>query len=328
MKLQFLKYFIVLAEELHFGRAANRLSITQPPLTGAIKSLEEELGACLLLRNSRMVQLTPAGAAFLVEARYIVERVSRARAVVQAVHSGMTGRLDIGVVPSLIYREVIPVINQFNADTPGIEISLHEMSGAEVFEQLLSGQLDAGFTLGATTPQQLRSIPLKDDTFMLCVPKGHSLARMMGVNLRDLAYEKFVMFSRSVGPNSHDNVIAIFNRVGIHPKTVHKTRTWFATMAMVSQGCGLALVPSSLANATLGGVCLIPLEGAPNIAPAMLVWNPVACASTITAPTAPTTATALTMFIDSAAHTLDRISLEPPIASNLGGDCEASRRTH
>src|ERR1700733_15272585 len=105
MKLNYFKYFIALAEELHFGRAASRLAITQPPLSAAIKALEEELDVQLLRRNSKIVELTPAGAAFLVEARQILERVTRASSAVKAIGSGMSGRLDLGMSPALIYRE-------------------------------------------------------------------------------------------------------------------------------------------------------------------------------------------------------------------------------
>src|SRR5438132_3761212 len=125
MKLHFLKYFCVLAEELHFHRAADKLAISQPPLTAAIKSLEAELGVQLLVRSSKMVELTSAGAAFLVEAREILERVSRASDLVRAFDEGVRGRLDVGLSGSLLYREVPEIIGQFRNDMPTIDVLLH-----------------------------------------------------------------------------------------------------------------------------------------------------------------------------------------------------------
>src|ERR1700733_5150837 len=167
MKLNYFKYFIALAEELHFGRAASRLAITQPPLSAAIKALEEELDVQLLRRNSKVVELTPAGAAFLVEARQILERVTRASSAVKAIGSGMSGRLDLGMSP-------------------------------EQLENLLHGQLHAGFINGSTIPPQLQSIGLKDDVFVLCVPEGHAKATKAQIDLTEMADEKFLIFSRAI----------------------------------------------------------------------------------------------------------------------------------
>lgn len=292
MKLHFLRYFSVLAEELHFRRAANRLGITQPPLSAAIKSLEEELGVKLLRRNSKVVQLTPAGDAFLVEARQILERVARASRVVKAIGKGISGTLDIGMSPAMIYREVPQIVQQFNTEMPGIEVVLHEMPMAEQLEKLLHGQLHAGFLNGSTVPQQLKSLALKDDSFVVCVPQGHPKAKSKQIDLREMADEQFIVFSRAVAPMNHDNIIANFNRAGIHPRTVHQARGWFTIMAMVSQGCGVALVPGSMARARIGGIRLVPMSGRSISAPARLVWNP-----SLVAP-------ALEKFLESAARTI------------------------
>jgi len=292
MKLQFLRYFVVLCEELHFGRAASKLAITQSPLSAAIKSLEEELGVKLLLRNSKMVQLTPAGAAYLVQARQILERVSSATSLVKAVDKGMIGRLDIGLGGSLIYREVLPIIDQFNREIPGIDIRLHELPVADQFERLLRGQLHAGFTNGLMVPPPLKSIALRDDVFVLYMPEGHPMADRAVVDLRELADERFILFPREIGPANHDNVLAIFSRAGVHPRIVHEARTWLTVMAMVSQGRGLAVLPSSMGKARMGGVRLVPFAGPPTVAPAMLAWNP-----TLVAP-------ALATFVESAARAI------------------------
>jgi DNA-binding transcriptional LysR family regulator len=274
LKLHFLRYFTVLAEELHFGRAAGRLAITQPPLSSAIKALEEELGVQLLLRSSKHVELTPAGAAFLEEARQILERVERAGSVAKAVAKGMRGRLDIGMTGSQLYRELPRVVRDFAVAAPGIEVVLRELSTTEQLEALLHGQLHAGFLNAATVPPQLASLALADDEFVLCLPQDHPRAKQARVQLKDLAEESFVMFSREVSPANYDNVIAIFSRAGIHPRTVHAARQWLTIVAMVAQGLGVSLVPRTLGSSRVAGVKFVPFAGAPVAAPALLVWNP------------------------------------------------------
>lgn len=274
MKLHFLRYFTVLAEELHFGRAAQRLAITQPPLSSAIKALEEELGVQLLSRSSKHVDLTAAGAAFLEEARQILERVERAGGVAKSVAGGMRGRLDVGTTGSQVYREVPAIVSDFAAASPAIEVVLHEMGTAEQLVALLHGQLHAGFVNVAAVPPQLESLALGDDRFVLCLPQDHPRARQAKVDLRDLAEERFVMFSREVSPANYDNVIAIFSRAGIHPRTVHAARQWLTISAMVANGLGIALVPSSISRTHLDGVRFVPFSGAPVASPARLVWNP------------------------------------------------------
>lgn len=274
MKLHFLRYFTVLAEELHFGRAAQRLSITQPPLSSAIKALEEELGVQLLSRSSKHVELTPAGAAFLEEARQILERVARAGSVAKAVAGGMRGRLEIGMTGSLVYREVPAIVQDFGAASPAIELVLHEMGTAEQLDALLHGQLHAGFVNASAVPPQLESMPLADDELVLCLPQDHPRAGQAKVDLRDLAGESFVMFSREVSPANYDNVIAIFSRVGVHPRTVHAARQWLTIVAMVAHGLGISLVPRSIARSRVDGVRFVRFSGARVASPAMLVWNP------------------------------------------------------
>jgi DNA-binding transcriptional LysR family regulator len=274
MKLHFLRYFVVLAEELHFGRAASKLSITQPPLSSAIKSLEAELQVQLLIRDSKHVELTQAGRAFLEEARQILEQVARASNVARIVAKGMRGRLEIGVTGSLIYRDVPAIVRQFNLEMPDVEVVLREMSSSEQLSELLRGQIHAGFVNATTAPPQLSSLPMSKDEFVLCLPADHPKAQADTVNLKLLADERFVMFSRDVAPANYDNVIAIFFRAGIHPQTIHEARQWLTIVGMVANGLGVALVPRSLARSRVHGVKFITILGEPVLSPALLVWNP------------------------------------------------------
>ncbi|KJK22234.1 LysR family transcriptional regulator [Burkholderiaceae bacterium 16] len=264
---------VVLAEELHFGRAAQRLAITQPPLSTAIKSLEE-LGAALFMRSKTRGQLTPAGAAFLVEARRLLEGVERAKSVVRSVDQGMSGRLEVGFGGTLLFRDILTIIGQFKRELPGIEVMLREMPSAEQFDCLLHGRLDAGFGHGGMAPPKLKSMPLKEDELVLCLPVEHPRAEESVIDLRNLADEPFVMFEREMNPANHDAVIGLFSQAGIHPRIVHYTRNWMTTMSMVSEGCGLAIVPGTLCRMRMTGMRLVPLAGFAVPARGMLVWNP------------------------------------------------------
>jgi len=274
MKLRQLRYFTVLAEELHFGRAAQRLAITQPPLSGAIKALETELGTPLFERSSKRVKLTPAGMALHAEAQQVLERMQRAVAAVRAVSHGLHGRLEVGVTGSLLYREPPRIVQRFQDTTPGVEILLRELSTTQQIDGLLRSQLDVGFINAATVAPQLACLPLADDQFVCCLPQHHPMAAHGAVPLGRLANEPFVMFVREVAPSTYDSLIAVFNQAGIHPRLVHAARQWLTVIAMVAHGMGIALVPASLARSRINGVVFVPLADFPTCTPAMLVWRP------------------------------------------------------
>lgn len=273
MKLNLLRYFSVLAEELHFGRAADRLAITQPPLSSGIKALEEELGVKLFERTSKHVALTPAGHAYLAEVRVVLDRVARAGEAARAVAAGQRGRLDIGFTGSMVYRDMPRTVRLFGERAPGIEVHLREMSSSEQIEALLHGQLHAGFVNLSAVPPRLRQLPLADDHFVCCLPDGHALAHAPSVALTALAQESFVMFARDVAPANHDNVIALFHRAGIHPRTRHGARQWLTVVSLVALGMGVALVPASLAQAGVQGVRFVPIAGPRHPTVGVLAWH-------------------------------------------------------
>ncbi len=273
MKLHALRYFAVLAEELHYGRAASRLAITQPPLSNAIKALEQDIGVPLLIRDTRHVELTQAGAAFLEEARQILARVDKAAQVARVVGRGKRGRLEIGVTGSLIYREVSTLVRRFGREMPEVDLQLREMSSADQVIELQRGQLHAGFVNGSEPPPPLEALPLPVDRFVACLPANHPEATRRKLDLRQVAHERFVMFSREVAPANYDNVIAVFSRAGIHPQTAHAARQWLTVIAMVANGLGISLVPGSLARSRVDGVCFVPIAGQDVDSPAMLAWN-------------------------------------------------------
>lgn len=279
MNFQFLRYFSILAEELHFGRAAERLAITQPPLSSAIKALEEELGVRLFERDSKQVRLTPAGAAFLTDVRTILERVARSGDTARAVASGQLGRLDLGVTASMFYRELPQILGAFGTRMPGIEVNLRETGSAAQFDALLRGELHAGFINAAAVPPPLRSLPLRSDRLVACLPEGHALARRPSLRIAELAQERFVMFDRDASPANYDNVIAALSRSGVHPRTYHAARQWLTIMAMIANGVDIGLVPESLARCGIRGLRFVALEDAVVPSPALMAWNPAHCST-------------------------------------------------
>jgi DNA-binding transcriptional LysR family regulator len=274
VELRHLRYFAALAEELHFGRAARRLSITQPPLSFNIRRLEEELGARLLDRDSKRVALTPAGAAFLAEARHILAQVERARELTRAVAGGRVGRLEVGFTGSMVYRGVPEMVSAFSAGHPGIEVALRELSTIEQIDALAHGRLDAGFVNDVAIPQGLDGEPLVEEPFVCCLPETHPAARLPVIELRSLAREPFVMFARDVSPANYDRVISVCAEAGFQPDTRFAARQWLTIAALVASGLGVALVPESIARTKVAGACFVPIREKHARSNAFCLWNP------------------------------------------------------
>ena len=274
MELRHLRYFLVLAEELHFGRAAKRLSITQPPLSFTLRSLEDELGVRLFERNSKQVTLTPAGDAFLGEVRPMLDQVRLACDVTRAVGAGRLGHLAVGFTGSMIYRGVPQVVSAFSHQHPGIEVSLREMSSTEQVNALKNGQLHAAFVNAREVPEDLAGQALPEDNFVCCLPTSHPLAKRKTVDLKRLADEPFVMFTREVAPANYDNVIAICANAGFHPKTHFAARQWLTVVALVANGLGVSLVPASIAQTHIAGARFVPIGDKNARSSAFCLWNP------------------------------------------------------
>lgn len=273
MKTHLLRYFVALAEEQHFGRAAQRLSITQPPLSLALKSLEQDLGVLLMERNAKSVTLTPAGEAFLVEARKVLQQIQRATEVVRGVAQGLEGRLNVGITGSMIFRQVPQFCRLFNAQRPQVQVCLHETSTRDQLLGITSGQLDAGFLNVGSDSKMLETLLIGEEPLVCCLPEHHLLAQQDCVNLQHLSHEMFVMFAREVAPANYDNVITCLQQAGIHPQTLHAARQWLTVVALVSTGMGVALVPRCLEQAGMRGVRFVSLQGAQSNTPAYLVWR-------------------------------------------------------
>lgn len=274
MELRHLRYFAVLADELHFGRAAQRLAISQPPLSVAIRQLEDMVGTRLLERTSKAVRLTPAGQALKASARRLLRQAEEAAMEARDVAAGSAGRLRIGFVGSMLYRGLPQALQTFQARHPGVRIVLSELNSAEQVSELLFDRLDLGFMHTARIPADLRQRLLLAEPFVACVPDAHPLARRSRIDAAMLREQPFVLFARAVSPDYHERILAICAQAGFLPEVRHEVRHWLAVVSMVAQGLGVALVPQAMQRCALPGAAFRPLKGAAAQSEAYGVWRP------------------------------------------------------
>jgi DNA-binding transcriptional LysR family regulator len=215
MELRHLRYFSVLAEELHFGRAARRLSISQPPLSVAIRQLEETVGARLFERNSKEVRLTPAGEALRISARRVLLQAEEAAIEARDVALGSAGRLRIGFVGAMLYRGLPQALRAFQAKHPAVRITLSELNSGVQITELLNDRLDLGFAHTRRVPLELQHRLLLSEPFVACVPAGHALARRRVLAPADLRDQPFVLFSREASPDYHERILVDLRRRGL-----------------------------------------------------------------------------------------------------------------
>ncbi|MCC5810159.1 MAG: LysR family transcriptional regulator [Ectothiorhodospiraceae bacterium] len=257
-----LRYFLVLSEELHFGRAAKRLHISQPPLSASLKQLEDDLGARLLDRSGKQVVLTPAGELFRQQAGRLLNQLGDARDMVRRLGEASAGRLRVGFTPTMLFRKLPDMLAAFRQQYPDVELQLIEHNSAGQLEALALGRIDVGFIHALPLPDSVASLTIAEEPFVCCLPSGHTLAARERIALEELADAPLVMFSRSLAAHYHDRIMSLFRMVGAEPLVRHEVSQWLTIVAMVANGMGVALVPRALVNAGLSGVVFLPLANA------------------------------------------------------------------
>ena len=280
-ELRQLRHFVTVAEELHFGRAARRLHMTQPPLSQSIANLEELLGAPLFVRNRRMVGLTAAGAALLPDARRILEEASALPELVRRAASGEAGRLALSFVSTAGLGLLPDILRRYRAAYPAVRLVLQEATSDVQFEELLSGRIDAGFVIpsqpgmqGAMADGALDYRKMVDEPLVLCAPSGlPALSEPGPVRLRDLPPLPLVIFPRAVAPSLHDAILAAFRAAGVPPTIGQEAIQMQTIVSLVSGGMGLALVPQSVSNLMRPGVEYRALVDPAPLAETGLAWR-------------------------------------------------------
>ncbi|HEY0234716.1 MAG TPA: LysR substrate-binding domain-containing protein [Afipia sp.] len=251
--------FVTLAEELHFGRAARRLFMTQPPFSRQIHLLELHVDAKLFDRTSRSVRLTVAGERFLFEARRILRLAEGASAIAKKVALGRTGSLRVGFTAGSAYDFVPRLVTACLADLPDIDWSLKEMVTGDQLEALGSGEIDIGFIRPLLVRHGIDSTKVFAEGLRAAVPSNHPLARKKLLTLKDLDDQPFVMYSPHESRYFHELIVGQLAQANVHPRYVQYLGQIHSVLALVRAGLGLALVPQSASALHLDNVVMKPI---------------------------------------------------------------------
>ncbi len=273
-ELKQLRCFVAVASELNFRRAAERLDMTQPPLTRQVQLLEHQLGIRLLERSKRSVSLTAAGRTFLHEAQDLLERAEQAGLAARKVTRGEAGAVTLGFVSGAVYGCLPRVVAEMRHRHPGIGLTLREMSTLEQREALRSRRIDLGIVRSPRVPPGLATAPLMREPFVLAVPSAHPLARTSRLDIGMLDREPFILYSLSGWQPFYELLTGAFRSAGIEPDVVQHIGSTLTILSLVNAGLGLALVPRSAAGLGFDGVVCRPLEPDPGIWSELhLIWD-------------------------------------------------------
>jgi len=274
MELRQLRCFVAVADELHFGRAARRMNMTQPSLSRQVQLLEHSLGAELLARSSRSVRLTAAGQAFLVDARRLLRLAESAAEHARRIAGGQAGRLRIGFTAASAYRFLPELITALRARLPEVDLVLQEMVSGAQLEALASGQIDAGLLRPPVAQAELAALRVDAEPLLAALPARHRLARQTSVRLEDLEGLDFVMYAPHESRYFHDLLVMLFTAANVRPRFVQQLGQIHSMLAMVRAGLGVALVPAAAVALRYHDVRLRPLVlDRPAPVELFLVWR-------------------------------------------------------
>lgn len=273
MELRHLRYFVAVAEELHFGRAAARLNLSQPPLSRQIRDLEAELGVTLFVRDRRGVTLTREGAALLGEARRALAQAEHVARVADRVRRGVAGSLRIGYVHSALYGAVPPMLRAFRARAPDVEVSVRELVTSELVEELHLDRLDLAFVRPPVEDDALALRVLGEEPLVAAVPSGHPLADRARIRIADLAGEPFVLFPQPTGPGFWDVIAGACRAAGFTPRVAQEGDQIHVIVGLVGAGFGVTLVPEPVRNLRLPGVRYLRLDDPVPALPLAVLWH-------------------------------------------------------
>lgn len=273
MEMHQLRYFIAVAEELHFGRAAQRENVSQPPLSLQIRKLEEELDVKLFERTKRRVAITPAGSAFLPEAKAIIAATAHASRVAKRAYRGEIGLVNIGFVHSASLGYLPALIGPFRQSYPEIEIRFHEMTVSEQMEALSKGRIDVGIVRPPIEEPEMTSFDVVSEPFCAVVPAKHPAAERTSIKLAELAQEDFVFYPKHRSPAFYNQLMTMCSSRGFLPRTVVEANTMYTAIGLVGTGAGIALVPQSVSCIGIPSVRYVPLSDRDEAATLTLVHS-------------------------------------------------------
>ncbi|HEX8955864.1 MAG TPA: LysR substrate-binding domain-containing protein [Burkholderiaceae bacterium] len=275
LELRQLRYFVAVAEELHFGRAAERLHMTQPPLSQTIQALEASLGTALFARTNRSVALTPAGLALLPEARRLLQQAQSLPELARRAAAGETGRLALAFVSTADYSVLPSLLRQFREAFPQVAIELREATSDVQQEDLLEGRIDAGLLippLSDKTAEALHYRTILTEPLVAALPLGLRVNRG-ALQLERLREQPLIIFPRHIAPGLHDAILACFHDAGVTPRIAQEAIQMQTIVGLVSAGMGIALVPQSVSNLRRPGVEYRSLAGKVPLVETGLAWR-------------------------------------------------------
>ncbi len=267
MELRHLRYFVAVAEELNFTRAAERLHIAQPPLSRQIQQLEEEIGVLLFERGSRPLTLTEAGRFFHAHARQLLAQTAELASMTQRVGQ-IERRLSIGFVASTLYGMLPKVIRRFRVEYPMVDLTMHEMTTMDQIQALKDGRIDVGFGRIRYEDPNVRRILLRDERLMVALPSGHPLlGAKPAASLRDLVGDTLIIYPRAPRPSYADQVLALFHDRALEPASIYEARELQIALGLVAAGEGVSVVPRSVAGLQREDVSYMELDDPQLVSP-------------------------------------------------------------
>jgi DNA-binding transcriptional LysR family regulator len=273
VELRYLRYFVAVAEELSFTRAAERLNIAQPPLSQQIRRLEARLGVTLLRRSKRRVELTEAGRVFLRQAYQAIQSLEEGILLAQRADRGEIGRLAVGILVYISYTLIPPILREFRAQFPEVHVELRFLTNTLQIAALLSGQVDVCFVRPPIDNPDIASKLISRERFILAMPATHPLAGKAAVSIKQFKNDPFIMYVRELGPTFCSSLVQFCARAGFSPKVALEVSQINAAVGLVGAGIGVALVPQSMDQLHFDNVVYRPLiERAPNV-DVLLAWQ-------------------------------------------------------
>ncbi|WPP02026.1 LysR family transcriptional regulator [Pseudomonas sp. HR96] len=273
MELQQLRCFVMVAEELHFGRAARRLFMTQPPLSRQIQLLERSLGVTLLERSNRQVSLTVAGQHFLRDARHVLSYTEQAGNSARRLARGEAGRLALGFTAVSGYAMVPALLGQAARQLPDVQVDMHELVSGEQMEALAASMIDLGLVRRAVGGVGLQYRCVSREPLLVAMALGHPLAARTQIAISDLDQQPFVMYSPEAGRYFYDCIAGLFAVAGVTPRYAYYLGQTHSVLSMVRAGLGLAIVPSAARELYPGQLAFRPLADAQPQAELYMAWR-------------------------------------------------------
>lgn len=272
IELRHLRYFVAVAEELHFGRAALRLNLAQPPLSQQIRKLEELVGYALFVRTSRSVSLTTAGEALLQRARRVLRTVQRDLEETRSIGHGDVGSLHIGFVGSAMLTTLPEIFRSYREAFPRVKLHLHESFTAQVIEGMESGTLDTGILRDGDEVEALNVTTIFSEPFVAVLPATHPCAHQKSVAVTALRHDPFVYYPRSAGARAYEKPLTLCEEHGFRPQIVQEASHWLTILSLIGAGLGVSIGPACVSRIASDEVVCLPLRGAKTVSNIELAW--------------------------------------------------------